>query len=43
MRLSKELRVKGIKPFTDLFAKTIIAPVRVAIVKLVENLPDEGV
>lgn len=40
-RLSKELRVKGWKPFTDLFAKTIIAPVRETIVKLIESLPDQ--
>jgi ssDNA-binding Zn-finger/Zn-ribbon topoisomerase 1 len=42
MRLSKELRVKGLKPFTDLFARTIIAPVRGTITKLVESLPDQA-
>lgn len=41
-RLSKELRVKGLKPFTDLFARTIIAPVRDTITKLVESLPDQA-
>lgn len=41
-RLSKELRVKGIKPITDLVSKTILDPVRKAIVTLVESLPEDA-
>ena len=43
MRLSKELRVKGIKPITDLVSKTILDPVRKTIVALVETLPEDAI
>jgi len=40
LRLSKELRVKGIKPITDLVAKKIISPVRKELTDLIMSLPD---
>lgn len=39
MRLSKELRVRGLKPITDVIGKKFIRPISKHLTTLIEGLP----